>query len=147
VRTPFALVVLVACATTIAVGCGNSERDGGSSAPATSAQTTEATTRGPLSDVEQRLRAGGFQPTPNDVSGAALASIDVGSVTVYAYADEAAAAEDLAAIREAFAEQPGRGLAERVGTRVYYVAAERTLTAADRAKLARVVAIGEGRQP
>jgi hypothetical protein len=145
VRTPYVLPLLAACAT-IAVGCGSSSTDGGSSMATAAGGTTTAAAPspgGPLGEVRQRLVAAGFRPETNEVSGTAVASLDVGTVTITAYADGADAVHDLRSIRQVFAETPDRGLVTRVGTRVYYVAAERPLTAADRARLAQIVAVAE----
>lgn len=144
-RTPFVLVVLVACAT-IAAGCGSSERDDGASIPATSEQTTQPAPSGLLGEVRQRLEAAGYNPETRDVSGAA-AGLDVSGTAVTAYASAAEAQRSYREIERIFARQPGQGVAEVAGERVYFYANESRLTADERERFAKLVATAEGTGP
>jgi hypothetical protein len=146
VRSPDVLPLLAACAT-LTAGCG-STADRSESTAATSPAHAQTTTprsapRGPLGAVRQRLAAAGFYAETNAVSGAALGSLLVGDVTIYAYHSASDATADMRGIEQAFAEHPDRGLVKRIGARLYMIAAQRSLTASDRARFAKVIAVGE----
>jgi hypothetical protein len=106
-----------------------------------------STPDGPLGEVSQRLAAAGFHPKTNAVSGTAVGSLLVGGVTIYAYRTTIDATADLRRIEQVYAPYPGRGLAKLVGTHLYTIAKPRSLTAADRARFAKVVIAGEAIGP
>lgn len=149
---------VVAASALTMLGCGSDNEPNPPSGAAerptvTAAATTRATEpkivdpggeNGTLGAVRARLEAAGYEVEQEDVSGAAVAGLRIGTVSVTGYRDSADAEAEADAIRRVFAEQPGRGLVRVEGTRVYYLAQERALTEADRAKLARVVRTGEG---
>jgi ABC-type Fe3+-hydroxamate transport system substrate-binding protein len=138
------LVVLLAALA----GCGGS---GNSTDPTTAttarAQTVaQASPRRPLGEVRQRLVAAGYHPRSHEY-GDAADGLDVGGVSVAAYATAAEAERDYREIKQTFATAGGRGVVEIVGAHVYFLAQERRLTAAERERFAKVVIAGEAIGP
>lgn len=144
---------LAAVAAIVAVAiaaCGESSEKEPSAAQAPRHQTPTITqpgeANGSLAQVKQRLRAAGYSPAAEEVSGTAVSALAVKDVQVVGYRSAADAATDARGIRSVFAKAPARGVVRVVGTRIYWMAQERSLTSAERDTFTKVLAAGEGKR-
>ncbi len=141
--------IVVAIAGVAFSGCGSSSKR--ASSPTATHQTPTITqpgqANGSFAQVRQRLLQAGLSPSEarQQPGGTAVESLDVKDVMVVGHRS-AADANELANAIQQKALTPNRehGEVRVVGTRVYYIAHEQPLTAAQRARFAKIIKIAEG---
>ncbi len=129
-------------------GCGGSADE--TASPTTGPTATPTITHpgqreASLAEVRHRLEDAGYTPEDDAVSGTAVKALTVDGVSIVGYRSADDARSDYGRIRKVYTDEfPGRGVVRQIGARVYRYGEPRRLTATERAKFRRVVAVAEG---